>query len=117
MASGPRFARLRRRRSDRSGQRGVGMASRTMVQSQNAGTATSGLGWTVFAACAAVLIGFFQVMAGLVALFDESYFQVADSRLVVHWSYSVWGTIHLVLGVLLVAAGFGLLVGNTWARK
>src|SRR4051794_39472906 len=83
----------------------------TMAHAHDAGTTTTGgLGWTVFAACAAVLIGSFQAIAGLVALTDVSYYQVPQNALAVHWSYTVWGGIHLALGVLLVAAGFGLLV-------
>jgi hypothetical protein len=30
--------------------------------------------------------------------------------------YNVWGWVHLILGILAVATGFGLLAGNTAAR-
>ena len=31
-------------------------------------------------------------------------------------SYTGWGWVHLLLGVLVLAAGFGVMAGKTWAR-
>ena len=33
-----------------------------------------------------------------------------------HGNYSAWGGAHLALGVLFILVGFGVLVGQTWAR-
>ena len=50
------------------------------------------------------------------ALFEKGYYQVNSSHLVVHVNYSAWGGAHLALGVLFILVGFGVLVGQTWAR-
>jgi tetrahydromethanopterin S-methyltransferase subunit F len=73
-------------------------------------------GWVVFAGIMLIMLGAFQVIEGLVALFDEGYYLVASSGLVLHVDYNVWGWVHLVIGVLAVATGLGLLAGNTAAR-
>ncbi len=73
-------------------------------------------GWIVFAAIMLILVGCFQVMTGLVAIFDDKYFVVGNRDLVVHVNYTVWGTGHLVLAAVNIVAGFGLLAAKTWAR-
>ena len=73
-------------------------------------------GWVVFAGIMLIMLGAFQVIEGLVALFDEGYYLVASSGLVLHVDYNVWGWTHLVIGILAVATGLGLLAGNTAAR-
>jgi hypothetical protein len=61
-------------------------------------------------------VGAFQVVQGLVALFDDGYYVVRESGLVVNVDYNVWGTVHLLIGVLLVLCGAGVLAGNVFAR-
>src|SRR3954470_12400836 len=73
-------------------------------------------GWVVFAGIMLIMLGAFQAIQGLVALFEKGYYLVASSGLVLHVDYNVWGWIHLILGILAVATGFGLLAGNTAAR-
>jgi hypothetical protein len=73
-------------------------------------------GWVVFAGIMLIMLGAFQVIEGLVALFDEGYYLVATSGLVLHVDYNVWGWVHLIIGILAVATGLGLLAGNTAAR-
>jgi hypothetical protein len=73
-------------------------------------------GWVVFAGIMLIMLGAFQVIEGLVALFEKGYYLVASSGLVLHVDYNVWGWVHLILGILAVATGFGLLAGNTAAR-
>ncbi|WP_422653088.1 DUF7144 family membrane protein, partial [Actinomycetospora sp.] len=34
----------------------------------------------------------------------------------VNVSYNAWGWFHLILGVLIFAAGFGVMAGRLWAR-
>jgi hypothetical protein len=73
-------------------------------------------GWFVFAGVMAILVGGFQIIAGLIGLFNSGIYVVTSDRLVVTTSYGTWGWIHLVFGVLLVATGVGLLTGQQWAR-
>jgi hypothetical protein len=77
---------------------------------------TGWVGWLVLASVMMLINGGFGLMAGLVALFRDQYYLVRSDGLVVSLDYTVWGWIHLVLGILLVATGLGLVVGQTWAR-
>jgi hypothetical protein len=77
---------------------------------------TGWVGWIFFAGLMAVLVGSFQVIAGLVALFEDGYYLVVRNGLVLHLTYNEWGWIHLALGVVLVAVGFGIMAGQMWAR-
>jgi uncharacterized membrane protein len=75
-------------------------------------------GWAVggvgFAACMLVLIGAFQIVDGLAAIIDDEFFVVGK-----HYAFdldtTIWGWIHLVLGILLVLTGFSLFGRRTWA--
>jgi hypothetical protein len=75
-------------------------------------------GWAmtgvVFAASILTLIGFFQIIAGLVAIFDDEFFVVARNY-TFNLDTTAWGWIHLLLGILLVLTGFGLFSRQTWA--
>lgn len=73
-------------------------------------------GWVIFAAVMLVLLGSFHVIAGLVALFDDTYFLVGSGGLVVSADYTAWGWVHLILGIVVAAAGLALFAGLLWAR-
>ncbi|QNN52811.1 DUF7144 family membrane protein [Nocardioides mesophilus] len=96
-------------------------ASTTRVPQPRAGEArapqpTAWTGWVLFGAVMMVLLGSFQVIAGLVALFDDGYYLVVSDQLMVNVDYNAWGTAHLVIGLIALAAGFGLMTGAMWAR-
>jgi hypothetical protein len=73
-------------------------------------------GWVVFAAFMMIMVGSFQMIEGLVALFDDGFYHVTEGGLVVNVDYTVWGWTHLLIGALLIAAGVGVLAGNVLAR-
>jgi hypothetical protein len=73
-------------------------------------------GWVVFAGIMMIMLGAFQVIEGLVALFDQGYYLVAPSGLVLSVDYNTWGWTHLIIGVLALATGIGLIAGNMLAR-
>ena len=77
---------------------------------------TGWTGWIAFAATMMILLGTFQAIQGFVAIFDDGYYGVTESGLVVNVDYTVWGWTHLLLGVLIVIAGIGVLAGNLAAR-
>jgi hypothetical protein len=77
---------------------------------------TAWVGWVAFASSMMVLLGIFQVIQGFVAIFDDGFYRVTESGLVVNVDYTAWGWTHLLLGLLIVAAGVGLLSGNVAAR-
>ena len=68
-----------------------------------------------FAAAMMVVLGVFQVIAGLTALFDDGFFVVAENY-VFDLDPTAWGWIHLLLGIVFVLAGVGLARGAGWAR-
>jgi hypothetical protein len=73
------------------------------------------IGWTVFAATMMLIQGVWWVMAGLVALFNDEFF-VVTPEYVFQFDATTWGWIHLVVGVLILAAGVALYSGAVWAR-
>lgn len=72
------------------------------------------LGGITFAACVLVLIGSFQAIIGLAAIFDDQFYVVARNY-TFEFDTSAWGWIHLLLGVLLFATGLGLFGRQAWA--
>ena len=68
-----------------------------------------------FAGIMLALIGFFDILQGLTALFNDEYFAVRGGELLV-FDFTTWGVITLIWGAMLVAAGFGLLGGRGGAR-
>jgi hypothetical protein len=77
---------------------------------------TAWAGWVTFGGVMLIMMGAFQAIQGLVALFDDGFYAVHPSGLVVNVNYNAWGWTHLVIGVVGVLAGAGLLVGNMAAR-
>jgi hypothetical protein len=77
---------------------------------------TGWVGWIVFASMMMILVGSFQAIVGLTALFKDDYYLVTSGGLLVDVDYTAWGWTHLALGLVAVAAGIGLLAGQTWAR-
>jgi hypothetical protein len=73
------------------------------------------VGLIVFAAVLMIMIGAFQVIHGLVALVNDEFF-VLTQQWIFQFDLTAWGWIHLVLGVLVFAAGIGLFSGQVWAR-
>jgi hypothetical protein len=75
-------------------------------------------GWAVggiaFAATVLTIIGVFQIISGLVAIFDDNFY-VVTANYTFDLDTTVWGWIHLLLGILLVVTGFGLFSRSAWA--
>ena len=73
------------------------------------------IGLTLFAATMLMIGGFFQVMQGLIALFNDTFFVVGQE-----WTFEFditgWGWIHLIMGAVLIVAGAFVLRGVVWAR-
>ena len=73
------------------------------------------VGLTVFAATMMIMIGIFQAIQGLIALFNDTFF-VVGQKWVFEFDVTAWGWIHLILGIVVAVAGFFLLQGAVWAR-
>jgi hypothetical protein len=77
---------------------------------------TGWVGWIYFAGAMMVMLGVFEAIDGLVALFKDEYYLVPRTDLVVSVDYTAWGWVHLVIGVIMIFAGIGVMAGQTWAR-
>jgi hypothetical protein len=77
---------------------------------------TGWVGWLVFAGIMMIVVGAFQVIDGLVALFNDELYVVRPDGLVVNVDYTAWGWTHLLLGILLIAAGAAVFSGRVWGR-
>jgi hypothetical protein len=72
------------------------------------------VGGIVFAASMLTLIGVFQAIAGLVAIFNDEFF-VQVRNYTFHLDVTAFGWIHLILGILMLVVAFGLFGRRTWA--
>jgi hypothetical protein len=70
----------------------------------------------VFAGIMLIMVGVFQAIDGLVALFKDEYYVVRPDGLVFNVDFTAWGWTHLLLGILLVAAGAAVFSGRVWGR-
>jgi hypothetical protein len=72
-------------------------------------------GTTLFAALLMIMVGVFQALQGLIAIFENDFY-VATRNYLFQFDATTWGWIHLVVGLIVAFAGWGLLSGQTWAR-
>ena len=73
------------------------------------------IGWTWFAAFMMIMIGCWHLIAGLVAVLDDTFY-VKVSNYVLRFDVTTWGWIHMGLGLLVLLAGLTLFTGAVWAR-
>ena len=77
---------------------------------------TGWVGWIVFAGTMMMILGVFHMFEGLIALFRHTEIAFPASGLTVQVSYTQWGWLQLLAGVLVFFAGLGLFTGRMWAR-
>ena len=77
---------------------------------------TGWVGWIVFAGTMMMLLGVFHAFEGLIALFRHSCIAFPTQGLTIQVSYTQWGWVQLIAGVLVFFAGLGLFTGRMWAR-
>lgn len=73
------------------------------------------VGWVAFAGVLSIVLGTFQAVAGLVALFKNEVYVLGPENLWI-FDYTTWGWVHLLWGIFLVLAGGAILSGKTWGR-
>ena len=73
------------------------------------------VGFTFFAAVMMIMIGMFHAIAGLAAIIHDAFY-TTPSEYLFNWNPSTWGWIHLIVGIVVLLAGFGLFTGAVWAR-
>jgi len=72
------------------------------------------LGAITFAATIMTLAGIFQALAGLVAIFDDDFY-VVTRNYTFELDVTVWGWIHLIVGLAVFATGLALFSRKAWA--
>ena len=74
-------------------------------------------GWKSFAAIMLMIVGFLNIMDGLVAITQSNQVESKiDHQLPLFDNVKTWGWIVMIIGIIVILAGFGLLAGSTWAR-
>ena len=95
------------------------MTEQAAPQYRSAGRAQEASGWAVgfilFAAIMMLMSGFFQALAGLVALFENEFY-VATRNYLFQFDATTWGWVHLIVGLVVAFAGFAVMGGRTWGR-
>jgi hypothetical protein len=86
-------------------------------EARRASRETSGwaVGLILFAAIMMIMVGVFQALQGLIAIFENEFY-AATRNYIFKFDATTWGWIHLILGLIVAFAGWGLLSGRTWAR-
>jgi len=69
----------------------------------------------VVAATFLVIAGVWHVIAGFAAVVHDNVY-VATPQYIYSFDLTAWGWIHILLGVLLIVAGFAVMKGQMWAR-
>jgi hypothetical protein len=72
-------------------------------------------GWTLFSAVMLIMAGTFAVFDGFVAVFQDEVYLVTEDQLIA-FDFTTWGWIHIIIGVIVFAAGLAVAGGAAWGR-
>lgn len=73
------------------------------------------VGFTAFAGFMLIMIGAFHIVDGIAGVANDTVFAVTKDYLI-QIDTTAWGWIHIIVGIVVLLAGFGVLSGATWAR-
>ena len=82
----------------------------TQLEPEPSGWAVGG---AIFAGVMMIMIGVFEAIAGISAISSDDIFVKAENY-VFNLDVSTWGWIHLILGIVVVFAGWALIAGRVW---
>ena len=72
-------------------------------------------GWIAFAGVVMLILGSLDALWGFAAIVNDEVVVVGGSGALI-LDITTWGWVHLILGLIIVATGVGLVMGNTAAR-
>lgn len=73
------------------------------------------VGWVYFAGMLMLILGFFSIFRGILALVKNTAYVVTPDSLIV-FNYTAWGWTHIVLGIILLTAAGSAMSGRWWGR-
>lgn len=76
---------------------------------------TGWTGWISFAGVMLIIAGTLGVIFGIIAAVNDNWV-VFTNRNAVQVDLSTWGWIHIIVGAIVLLAGFGVFTGNILAR-
>lgn len=77
---------------------------------------TGWVGWGLFTAIVILVGGAIEILGGILAILLPASQNLTTSTGTTVFYVSLWGWWHLLIGIVLVAAGIALAGGRTWAR-
>jgi hypothetical protein len=77
---------------------------------------TGWVGWSFFAAVILILVGAIDIITGFIAIFDDNYAVTTGHGGLFVFDPTGWGFTVLIIGVLLILAGFSILKGSLYGR-
>jgi hypothetical protein len=97
-----------------------------MSETQDAYQERSGaaVGWITFAGIMLIMVGVFHAIAGLAGIIENEFYGAVPAAgtpatgdvYFLQFDATTWGWIHLIGGLIVMFAGFGLFSGAVWAR-
>ena len=92
-------------------------AAHSDTSSSSRGVDTAGwvVGLSLFAGVMMIITGLFNAMEGIVALARNEIYAVTP-RYIFTFDLTTWGWIQIILGILVLAAGVGVITGQLWGR-
>jgi ABC-type Co2+ transport system permease subunit len=72
-------------------------------------------GWIRLGAVLMLIIGFIDFFQGLIAVIRGGYYTLTPNQIILV-DTRTWGWVMLIWGIVVIAAGWGLTLGATWAR-
>jgi hypothetical protein len=87
-------------------------------------TSSAAVGWITFAGIMLIMVGVFHAIAGLAGIIENEFYSVVPAAgteatgdvYFLQFDATTWGWIHLIGGLIVMFAGFGLFRGAVWAR-
>ena len=89
--------------------------SSSVAPAHGAGTAGWVVGLSLFAGILMMITGLFNAMEGVVALARNEVY-VAAPRYIFAFDLTTWGWTQIVIGLIVLAAGVGVVTGQLWGR-
>ena len=72
-------------------------------------------GFAMFAAILMIIAGLWGIIVGISAILNDKVF-VTTQGYVYEFDITVWGWLHLIIGILVGGAGIGIIQGATWGQ-